>query len=120
MARVLGPGGRCVATATPLFNLNGYALVNRLAPVVPFARLTNLRQFFTTSAALRAQFARAGFDEIRIHGVYLGPINWVERLLPAALPAFLRRWERVDAKLADLPVLRELSNMFLVTAVRNR
>jgi ubiquinone/menaquinone biosynthesis C-methylase UbiE len=118
MARVLKPGGRCVATATPLFNLNGYVLVNRVAPLVPFVRLTQLKQFFTTSRALRSQFTRAGFDEVRVHGVYIGPINWIERLRPEALSGFLRRWEPVDAKLADLPVTRELSNMFLVTGVR--
>src|SRR5690348_6335773 len=58
MARVLKPGGRCIATATPVFNLNGYALVNRVAPLVPFVRLTRLRQFFTTSRRLRSQFIR--------------------------------------------------------------
>jgi ubiquinone/menaquinone biosynthesis C-methylase UbiE len=118
MARVLKPGGRCIATATPLFNLNGYALVNRVAPLASFVRLTQLRQFFTTSRTLRSLFTYAGFDDVRVHGVYIGPINWVERLLPKALPSFLRRWERVDARLADLPVLRDLSNMFLVTGIR--
>jgi ubiquinone/menaquinone biosynthesis C-methylase UbiE len=39
IARVLRPGGVALATATPLLNLNGYALVNRVAlalPVVAF------------------------------------------------------------------------------------
>lgn len=118
MARVLKAGGLCLATATPLFNLNAYALVNRVAPHVPFAHLTELRQFFTTSRALRSHFLHAGFDAVSVHGVYIGPINWVERILPRALPGFLRRWERLDARLADLPVSRDLSNMFLVTGVR--
>ena len=118
MARVLRPGGRCVATATPLLNLNGYAVVNRIAPLLPFLNLTQLKQFFTTSRRLRLQFARAGFRDVRVHGVYLGPINWVERLFPNATPEFLRRWERIDRKLADLPLIRELANMFLVTGIR--
>ena len=42
------------------------------------------------------------------------------RLAPRALPGFLRAWERLDAALADRPVLRELSNMFLVHAVRSK
>jgi SAM-dependent methyltransferase len=120
MARVLKPGGRCIATATPLFNLNGYALVNRAAPLVPFVRLTQLKQFFTTGRRLRSQFRQAGFDDIRVHGVYIGPINWVERLFPGKLRGFLRRWEHLDARLADSPIMRELSNMFLITAVRSR
>jgi ubiquinone/menaquinone biosynthesis C-methylase UbiE len=118
MARVLKPGGRCIATATPLFNLNGYALVNRAAPHVPFAQLTRLKQFFTTSWRLRSQFEQAGFDEVRVHGVYIGPINWIERLFPRTLQGFLHRWEALDAQLADRPVLRDLSNMFLVTGLR--
>jgi ubiquinone/menaquinone biosynthesis C-methylase UbiE len=118
MARVLKAGGLCIATATPLFNLNAYTLVNRLAPHVPFVHLTQLKQFFTTSQTLRSHFVAAGFDEVSVHGVYIGPINWVERLLPGALPGLLRRWEHLDARLADLPVLRDLSNMFLVAGVR--
>jgi ubiquinone/menaquinone biosynthesis C-methylase UbiE len=120
IARVLRPGGRCVATATPVLNLNWYALVNRIAPLVPFVQLTKLKQFFTTSMAMREQFTNAGFGGIRIHGVYFGPINWVERLRPAWLPAFLRSWERLDAGITDLPFVREFSNMFLVIADRHR
>lgn len=120
MARVLKLGGRCIATATPLFNLNGYAVVNRAAPLVPFVRLTQLKQFFTTSRTLRSHFRQAGFGDIRVHGVYIGPINWIERLFPRKLHGFLRRWERLDASLADVPIMREFSNMFLVTAVRSR
>jgi hypothetical protein len=118
MARVLKPGGRCIATAAPLFNLNGYALVNRLAPYLPFVQLTRLKQFFTTSWRLRSQFEQAGFDDVRVHGVYIGPVNWIERLFPRALQGFLHRWEALDALLADRPLLRDLSNMFLVTGLR--
>ena len=117
MARVLKPGGICLATATPLLGLNGYAVINRLAVALPL-RLTRLKQFFTTSRRLRRQFADAGFDEVRIHGVYLGPLIWVERLVPRALPGLLARWERVDDALADRPLLRDVGNMYLVHAVR--
>jgi len=119
LARVLRPGGLCLATATPLLNMNGYWLVNRLATRLPLPGLVRLKQFFSTSWGLRRRLVEVGFQEPAIHGVYLGPINWIERLLPAALPRALRAWEPVDAALADRVLLRELSNMFLVCAVRS-
>jgi ubiquinone/menaquinone biosynthesis C-methylase UbiE len=118
MARVLRPGGLCLATAAPLLSLNGYALVNRVALALPIGNLTRLKQFFTTSARLRRQFRDAGFSDVRIHGVYLGPLSWIERLAPKHLSRVLTRWEPLDERLADRPVLRELGNMFLVSAVR--
>jgi ubiquinone/menaquinone biosynthesis C-methylase UbiE len=118
MARVLRPGGLCLTTAAPLLSLNGYWAVNRLASSIPVGNLVRLKQYFTTSGQLRRAFASGGFQEIETHGVYLGPINWVERLVPWALRPVLRAWEPFDAALADLPLLREASNMFLVKAVR--
>jgi len=118
LARVLRPGGVCLVTATPLLNLNGYWLVNRMASGLGLPGLTRLRQFFHTSRRLRHEFKAAGFGAVGVHGVYIGPVNWVERLAPRLVPAVLRKWERLDTGLADRPVLRELSNMFLVRAVR--
>jgi SAM-dependent methyltransferase len=118
MARVLRPGGHCLATASPLLALNGYTLVNRLAVALPVGRLTRLKQFFTTSRRLRHQFRDAGFSEVTVHGVYLGPLIWVERLARGRLSRLLRWWEPFDESLADRPLLRELSNMFLVSAGR--
>jgi 2-polyprenyl-3-methyl-5-hydroxy-6-metoxy-1,4-benzoquinol methylase len=118
IARVLRPGGVCLVTATPLLNLNGYWLVNRIASSVGLPGLTRLRQVFHTSRRLRNEFKSAGFGPMRVHGVYLGPVNWVERVAPRLVPWVLRRWERFDTALADRPVLREFSNMFLVRAVR--
>lgn len=118
LARVLRPAGVCLATAAPRFNLNAYWLVNRLATAVPLRGLVRLRQYFTTSAAVRRTFRRAGFTNVEVHGVYVGPVNWIERLVPSALPGALRRWERIDAALADRRVVREFSNMFLIRAVK--
>jgi ubiquinone/menaquinone biosynthesis C-methylase UbiE len=118
MARVLKPGGVCLATAAPLFNLNGYWLINRLAPMLRFVNLVRLRQFFTTSGSLRRQFVQAGFGNVGVHGVYFGPVNWFGRLVPQVLPRLLQNWERLDEALADQENLRELSNMFLVHATR--
>jgi len=119
MVRVLRPGGLCLATATPVANLNGYAAVNRIASTITMPALTALRQYFTTPDRLGRQCAAAGFSSRRIHGVYLGPVNWVERIAPTgALGPFLRRWEAVDDALADRPRLRGVTNMLLVAAER--
>jgi ubiquinone/menaquinone biosynthesis C-methylase UbiE len=118
MARVLKPGGIALVTATPRFNLNGYALVNRVATAMPQRGLTRLRQYFVTAGGIQRTFTEAGFAEAEAHGVYLGPVNWIERLAPKRLPGFLRRWESTDAALADRRVWRDLSNMLLVRAVR--
>lgn len=117
-ARVLRPGGVAVLTAAPRFSVNGYWLVNRLAVALPLPGLVRLKQFFTTSAALRRQLEESGFGSIEIHGVYWGPINWIERLAPRALPRVLRAWERFDVAWADRRPFRELSNMFVARAVR--
>ena len=50
-----------------------------VAPVGDFVRL---KQFFTTPSQIHAHFEGARFSEIEVHGVYTGPINWVERLRP--------------------------------------
>ena len=118
MARVLRPGGVALVTATPLFNLNGYALVNRAAVALPTRKLTRLRQFFVTSSGIEGIFEGAGFAHAEAHGVYLGPVNWVERVAPKRLPGFLRRWERADRALADRRVWRDLSNMLVIRAIR--
>ena len=115
---MLKPGGLCLATATPVLNLNGYWLINRLASRFRMRGFTSLKQFFSTSGRLRRDFEAAGFRQPKVHGVYLGPVNWVERLAPRLTPAFLRAWERIDSPLADRVLVRELSNMFLVEAVR--
>jgi ubiquinone/menaquinone biosynthesis C-methylase UbiE len=118
MVRVLKPGGVCVATAAPVLNLNGYWAVNRLAVALRPRGLTPLRQFFTTAGGLRRAARAAGFGTIEVHGVYLGPINWIERLAPVVLRGTLRAWNGLDTRLADRPLLRELSNMFVMRATR--
>ena len=118
MARVLRPGGRCLATAAPRYSANGYALVNRVALIAPIGDLVQLKQFFTTPSELSRRFEHAGFPAAEVRAVYTGPINWVEHLAPGRLPGFLHRWERLDRRLAEQPSLRGLSNMLLVNAVR--
>ena len=76
--------------------------------------LVRLKQFFATSSGLAKTFRNSGFGEVDVHGVYSGPLNWIEHLAPSLLPGLLKSWEPIDARVSDMPVLRDLSNMFLV------
>ena len=118
IARVLAPGGVCVVTAAPRWNLNGYWLGNRLATAFALPGFTRLRQYFTGRRQLERVFLSAGFSRVEVHGVYLGPINWVERLAPPLLPGLLKAWSRWDRALADRTPLRSFANMFVVRAER--
>jgi ubiquinone/menaquinone biosynthesis C-methylase UbiE len=118
LARVLRPGGTCFATASPLFNLNGFPLLNRAGLLFRSLGLVRLKQFFHTTVGLKRRFTRAGFREVAVHGVYLGLCNWVEKVAPRTLPGLLRRVEPYDALLSDLPIVRDLSGMLLVHAIR--
>jgi ubiquinone/menaquinone biosynthesis C-methylase UbiE len=120
MARVLKPGGMCLVTAAPTFNLNGYYVINRVANAVPIGSLVRLKQFFATSWHLRKEFDSAGFPNPKVHGVYFGPVNWVEHLSPGLLPRVLKKWESVDEKVADKPGFREFANMFLIVGHKGR
>jgi ubiquinone/menaquinone biosynthesis C-methylase UbiE len=118
MSRVLKPGGICLTTASPLLNLNGFPLLNRLGRWVPALHTVRLKQFFHTSLGLERRFQRAGFGQVAVHGVYLGVGNWIERVLPRSLAGFLRAFERFDSAVSDLPFLRDVSGMLLVHATR--
>jgi len=117
MARVLKPGGLCLVTAAPPLQANGYWPINRIAAAIKVGRLTQLKQFFHSSMRLKREFSSGGFDSVEVHGVYGGPMIWVEHLSPKIMPGLLKRWEPIDAKLSDAPVLKGLSNMYLVRAV---
>lgn len=118
LARVLRPNGVCLATASPLFNLNGFPLLNRAGLLLPSLGLVRLKQFFHTAAGLKRRFHRAGFRTVTAHGVYLGLCNWIEKLAPRALPKFLRVTEPYDAALSDLRGVRGLAGMLLIHAIR--
>jgi SAM-dependent methyltransferase len=115
VARVLRPGGRCLVTAVPWLSLNGYPLLNRLLPARARG-FSPLRQYFTSEGALRRQLAAAGLQPLEVHAVYWGPVNWVERLLPSRLPAFLRRFEATDARVSAKGWGRATANMLLAVA----
>jgi hypothetical protein len=116
IARVLRPGGVALVTASPPLQANLYPPVNRVASALRPRTLTGLRQFFHSQRRLRREFAGARFSPVEIHGVYGGPLIWVERLVPSAMPRLLRGWERIDERTADASALRPLANMLLVHA----
>jgi ubiquinone/menaquinone biosynthesis C-methylase UbiE len=116
MARVLKPGGVCLITMSPKFNLNGYWLINWIDSILPIPSLKHLRQFFVTSWQLRRVFKEAGFERPAIRGLYFGPSNWIARIFPGMVPAFLRWCEPIDRRLSDVPWLSNLSNICLVSA----
>lgn len=116
MARVLRPGGLCLATAMPRLNMNGYWFVNRIDRVIRFPGLRHLKNTFTSCRELRKQFEAAGFDTPAMTGVYFGANNWAGRLLPALVPRLLRWSEPIDERLARIAWMRRFSNMLLVSA----
>lgn len=116
ICRLLKPNGTALITAAPAFQANLYPIVNKITLAVNPANLTQLRQYFHSIGELRKACLDAGFKEIEIHGVYGGFSIWVERIVPSVMPNFLKFWEKIDSKTADAPVLRNLSNMFLVVA----
>jgi ubiquinone/menaquinone biosynthesis C-methylase UbiE len=116
MARVLKPGGVCAITMSPKLNLNGYWFINWLDSIIPIPTLKHLRQFFVTSWQLRRVFAQAGFERPSIRGLYYGPTNWVARIFPGSVPAFLRGCEPIDRRLSDIGWLANFSNICLVSA----
>ena len=118
MSRVLKSNGVALVTASPVFQANLYPIVNRFVTAAKIDRLTQLKQYFHTSGKLRNEFRGAGFADVEVHGVYGGAINWVERIAPSIVPGVLKGWEKIDDKIADAPVLKNFSNMFLIYAER--
>ncbi len=117
IARVLRPGGTALVTAAPLFSLNGYYFVNRLATMMPIGNLVRLKQFFSTSGGLwRSAFEQAGRNlrTSRCGECTPGHLTGLSICAWDCCRGRLKAWEPIDARIADAPVLRELSNMFLV------
>lgn len=108
--RVLRPGGTAVVTAASRYALHGYALLNPLFAALRPRGFTRLRQHFTTAEALAGDLAAAGFVDVDVLGLFLGPFVWFDRLAPRLSQAALARWRRVDRILEALPGTRDLAN----------
>jgi ubiquinone/menaquinone biosynthesis C-methylase UbiE len=114
--RILKPNGMALVTAAPVLQANLYPIVNKLVLMKKSSDLTQLKQYFHSYGELRQKCLEAGFKDIEIHGVYGGFSIWLERIVPSILPTYLKVWEKIDDKTADAPVLKNLSNMFLIVA----
>lgn len=114
--RILKPNGTALITAAPVLQANLYPIVNRLILMKKSSNLTKLKQYFHSYSELREKSLEAGFKDIEIHGVYGGFSIWFERIVPSIMPTYLKAWEKIDDKTADAPVLKNLSNMFLIVA----
>lgn len=114
--RILRPGGTALMTAAPVFQANFYPLVNKAALMLKPKNFTQLKQYFHSNSELKKNCLAAGFTDVEVHGVYGGVSIWVERLAPSIMPTYLKTWEKIDNKTADAPMLKNLSNMFLIVA----
>ena len=116
--RVLKPGGLAIITAAPLWSLNGYALLNVVTSRVQLHNFTKVKHSFLTERSARQAMARAGFAQVDVRGVFLGPWQALGRLSPGVLAATLRRLETLEERLADRWPLRNLTNHLVLIGRR--
>jgi len=114
--RVLKPGGLCLLTYAPKFSTALYPLLNKITSRVQLAGLSKVRQYFHSVRSLRRLYKRAEFIDVELHARFLGPFIYVNRLSRPLASRMLRTWEPLDDRLSDLPLLRDLSNLFVVAA----
>jgi SAM-dependent methyltransferase len=116
VARVLRPGGLALVTFAPLATTTLYPLVNVLSSRVRLPGLTHVRQHFHTVRGAERLLADAGFERVEVSARYFGPFIYVNRLSRPVTSALLRRWERIDDRLARARALRNLSNLLVAAA----
>lgn len=68
------------------------------------------------SGELAALFERAGFVDLQLHGVFVGPRRPLDRVPGPLLARVLRMYEPVDDWLSGVPLLRQLANHLVVIA----
>jgi ubiquinone/menaquinone biosynthesis C-methylase UbiE len=118
LVRVTRPGGLIFVTGAPLLSLNGYSLINLVTGRVKIPTFTKVRHSFLTAAGAEHLARDAGCSSVRVHGAFLGPFHVLGRISPAVLGGVLRRYEALDQRLADQPLLRDLSNHLVIVARR--
>ena len=116
IARVLAPGGLALVTFAPARSTTLYPLVNKLTSRVEVPGMTHVRQYFHTAGEAEQLVATAGLERSELHARFFGPFIYLSRLTRAGTSGLLRRWERLDDRLAEKPGLRELANVFVVAA----
>jgi len=118
MARVTKPGGLAIITAAPLLSLNGYALINQVTSRFHVPTFTYIKHSFLTANGAEALARHAGFARSEVHGAFIGPWHGVGRFSPSFLASILQTLEPIDNLIADLPLLRDLSNHLIIIAHR--
>lgn len=118
--RVLKPKGRCLFTHAPKFSTSLYPLLNKLTSLVQFSKFDKVRQYFHSVNELRRLYKKAGFADVQVVARFLGPFIYVDRLYRPLASRMLRAWEPIDDRISDLPMLRNLSNLFVVAARKPR
>lgn len=118
--RVLRPGGLCLLTFAPARSTSLYPLLNKLSSRASLPGLTRLRQYFHTAADARRLLADAGFGQVDLHARFFGPFIWLSKLDRRAASALLRRWERLDDRIAGTPGVGDFANLFVVAAFKPR
>jgi ubiquinone/menaquinone biosynthesis C-methylase UbiE len=118
LARVLRPGGLALVTFAPLATTSLYPLVNAVTARVRLPGMTHVRQHFHTVRGAERLLAGAGFDRVDVSARYFGPFIYLNRLSRPAASALLRRWERIDDRLARVRALRNVSNLLVAAAWR--
>jgi ubiquinone/menaquinone biosynthesis C-methylase UbiE len=118
--RVLKPGGRCLLTHAPKFSTSLYPLLNKLTSVIQLSKFSKVRQYFHSVKGLRRLYKKADFIDVQINARFLGPFIYVDRLYRPLVSRMLRAWEPIDDRISDLPMLRNLSNLFVVAARKPR
>lgn len=117
--RVLRPGGKAILTAAPRWSLNGYFAVNLVTSRLSVPGLTKVKHSFMSSRTARRSMRAAGFENISVHGAFLGPWHALQRVAPQTIPPLLRALEPIDDYLGDRIMFRDLSNhLVLVGTVR--
>lgn len=118
MRRVLKPGGTAFITAAPKLALNGYALINVVTSRVQVPTFTKVKHTFMTEGEALDSMKEAGFATSEVHGAFIGPWHALGRFSPALLGTILRSTEKADDFLSDLPLVKNLSNHFVLIGRR--
>jgi ubiquinone/menaquinone biosynthesis C-methylase UbiE len=116
--RVLKPGGLCLLTYAPKYSTALYPLLNKLTSRVQVPNFSKVRQYFHSVGELIGVYNGIGFTDVRVHGRFLGPFIFVNRLSRPLASRMLRAWEPIDDRISDRPMLRNFSNLFVVAATK--
>lgn len=114
--RVLRPGGLSLVTFAQKYSTTLYPLVNRLTYRAKRGSFSKLRQYFHTTSQLETLYGGLGFQDVDVHARFFGPFIYLALFKRQWGSLALRAWDRVDDHIARLPVVADLSNLYVVSA----